>query len=92
MAFFSDDFGLRSPPVILETIFAKKRYTLMPLFATILGQGAPPVIQKPFSPKNGIPYHLYLRRLWVKEPPRHSEIIFAKKRYTLIYLFPTILG
>ena len=32
------------------------------------------------------------RRLRVKEPPRHPEIIFAKRRYTFTPLFPTIEG
>ena len=31
------------------------------------------------------------QRLWVKEP-RHSETTFAKKRYALMPLFPTIWG
>ena len=57
-------------------------------FTTILGQGAPS-FSKRFRQKevylNTIHDHFGLRK------PRHSENVFARKRYTLIQ-FPTIVG
>ena len=57
---------------------------------TILGYGSP-VVQKPFQPKNGIPYYLYTVAHGISDDfglrkPRRSETISAKKRYTLLPL------
>ena len=64
----------------------------MPLFPTIWGLTSPPSFRHRFSQKTVYLNMAHLRRLRGKEPPRRSETFFAKKRYTLIPLFPTIWG
>ena len=81
----SDDFGLRKPRHS-ETVFAKKRYTLIQ-FTTILGAQS---FRKHFRQKE-----VYLDTIYddfgLRSPPRHSENVFARKRYTLTP-FTTISG
>ena len=67
--FFSDDFGLRTVPSFRNGFRQKTVYRRFWVMDS-------PVIQKRFSPKNGIPTILGYGQ------SRHSETFFAKKRYT----------
>ena len=65
-----------------ESISARKRYTLIQ-FTTVLGQGAPS-FRKHFCQKE-----VYLDTIhdgFGLRTPRHSETVFARKRYTLYNL------
>ena len=62
------------------------------IFPTILGQVRSPIIQKPFTPEKGTLYYLYTVARGISDDfglrkPRHSETIYAKKRYTLLPLY-----
>ena len=84
MAYFPDDFGLRSgSPSFRKPYRQKEVYLIMAYLRRFWVKE--PCYSKNVIARKGYTLNMaYLRRFWVKEP-RHSKNVIARKRYTLIW-------